>query len=163
MAEFMIAEALQSTDLAPHVRLESYATSDWERGNPMDRRAQSWLRKHHVGDSTIIGRHTSQPLDADTLYDLDLVLALDVEHLEFLERLAQELPADPVNRPTMRLLGSFNPDLADATREEQGIFDPWYGGPEDFEKVADMIRPCIPGVIQFIRREHAARGILNAE
>ncbi len=163
MAEFMLAEALRATDLAPHVRVESFGTSDWERGNPMDRRAQSWLRANGVAEPTVIGRHTSRPLGAEELYELDLVLALDVEHLEFLETLEKDLPEDAANRPTIRLLGSFNPDLEDASREDQGIFDPWYGGPEDFEKVADLIRPCIPGVLQFIRRDHTAQGILNAE
>lgn len=161
MVEFLLRDALEEAGLAGDARVESCAVSTWEEGNPMDSRARDWLLDHEVGDEDGVRAHVSRPLDLTDLGRLNLVLALDVEHLEHLETMARRLPEDPRNTPVIRLLGSFNPALADASPEEQGIYDPWYGGPSDFEAVADLITPCLPGVVEFIRRESAAQDMLN--
>lgn len=163
IAEFLLREALEEAGLASHVQVESFAVSDWEEGNAMDRRARAWLRDHEVGEQEDVEAHVSRPITAEQLGALQLALALDVEHLDFLEDLAQDLPDDEENTPEIRMIGSFNPELADASPKEQGIYDPWYGGPEDFEKIAGMIRPCMPGLVEHIRRDAAARAMLNVE
>ncbi|GAA1347128.1 low molecular weight protein-tyrosine-phosphatase [Falsarthrobacter nasiphocae] len=163
IAEFMLAEAVEEAGLSDHVSVESFAVSAYEEGNPMDRRARSWLVDNEVGEREDIDAHISRPITAQALEGLSLALALDVEHLAELRALAEGFPDDPANNPTIRLIGSFNPELETASPEEQGIYDPWYGGPEDFDKVSEMIRACVPGVIEFIRHELAARAVLDVE
>ena len=176
MAEFLLREALAEAGLGKDTRVESFAVSTWEEGNPMDSRARAWLLAHQPSTSEpntsepstsepstseAIGAHVSRPLGLEELQRFNLILALDVEHLEHLDAMARELPEDPANTPVIRLLGSFNPELADASPADQGIYDPWYGGPSDFEAVGDLITACLPGVVEFIRRESAARDMLD--
>ncbi len=78
-------------------------------------------------------------MDADTL-DADLLLAATADH-------AADLRAAGADPDRVRLLRSFDP-MAD---EDAEVPDPYYGGPDRFDDVMDMIEAAAPGVVDWAR------------
>ena len=67
--------------------------------------------------------------------DFDLILAMDRGHLKILERMCP-----PAHRPKVRL---FVPG--------RDVPDPYYGGPEDFEQVLDLVETACRGLLAEIK------------
>ncbi|MFE7632073.1 low molecular weight protein-tyrosine-phosphatase [Kocuria sp. NPDC057446] len=148
MAEFALRRAFAAAGLAERVRIDSAGVSDEELGNPVDPRAGDLLRREGLDAS----RHAARVFDPVRFEDRDLVLALDVVHLQRLRALAPDAAA----AAKVRLLREFDPDAADLAHGDLGIYDPWYGGPEDFETTYGMIAAAVPGVVRAVARELGA-------
>jgi protein-tyrosine phosphatase len=74
--------------------------------------------------------------------DFELILAMDRENLRVLHNRA------PVNRrDRVRLFLEFAPD---ATVTE--VPDPYYGGPNGFEEVLDLVEAAAQGLLQHLRQ-----------
>ncbi|MEX5293702.1 low molecular weight protein-tyrosine-phosphatase [Kocuria sp. CPCC 205268] len=145
MAELALRRAVETAGLAEHVRIDSAGVSDEELGNPVDPRADELLRREGLDAS----RHAARVFDPVRFDDRDLVLALDVGHWRRLRALAP----DGTTAAKVRLLREFDPAVAHLEPEELGIYDPWYGGPEDFETTYAMIAAAVPGVVRAVARE----------
>ncbi|WP_298591623.1 low molecular weight protein-tyrosine-phosphatase [uncultured Kocuria sp.] len=147
MAEFALRRAFDAAGLAERVRIDSAGVSDEELGSPVDPRAGDLLRREGLDAS----RHAAQVFDPLRFDDRDLVLALDVVHWRRLRALAPDGPA----AAKVRLLREFDPAVEDLEPDDLGIYDPWYGGPEDFETTYGMIAAAVPGVVRAVARELA--------
>ncbi|MFI7580286.1 arsenate reductase/protein-tyrosine-phosphatase family protein [Kocuria kalidii] len=145
MAEFALRRAFEAAGLAGHVRVDSAGVSDEELGNPVDPRAGELMRRAGLDAS----RHAAQVFDPVRFADRDLVLALDVVHWRRLRTLAP----DEAAAAKVHLLREFDPAVAGEERSGLGIYDPWYGGPEDFETTYGMIAAAVPGVVRAVARE----------
>ncbi|GAB2619742.1 low molecular weight protein-tyrosine-phosphatase [Kocuria arenosa] len=148
MAEFALRRAFEAAGLAERVRIDSAGVSDEELGNPVDPRAGDLLRREGLDAS----RHAAQVFDPVRFDDRDLVLALDVVHWHRLRALAPDGSA----AAKVRLLREFDPAVGDLEHGDLGIYDPWYGGPEDFETTYGMIAAAVPGVVRAVARELGA-------
>jgi protein-tyrosine phosphatase len=101
------------------LRIESAGLGDWHVGQPPDDRAQ-----HHAkGRGYDLSAQRARQVRARDFDDFDLILAMDRGHLRALERMAP-----PRQRAKIRL---FAP--------ERDVPDPYYGGPEGFERVLDLV------------------------
>jgi protein-tyrosine phosphatase len=101
------------------LRIESAGLGDWHVGQPPDDRAQ-----HHAkGRGYDLSAQRARQVRARDFDDFDLILAMDRGHLRALERMAP-----PRHRAKIRL---FAP--------ERDVPDPYYGGPEGFERVLDLV------------------------
>lgn len=145
MAEFALRRAFEAAGLAERVRIDSAGVSDEELGNPVDPRAGDLMRREGLDAS----RHAAQVFDPLRFDDRDLVLALDVLHWRRLRALAPNEAA----AAKVRLLREFDPAVEDLGPDGLGIYDPWYGGPEDFETTYGMIAAAVPGVVRAVARE----------
>jgi protein-tyrosine phosphatase len=76
----------------------------------------------------------------------DLILAMDRENLSVLRRRAPRERQDRV-----RLFLEFAPDLG--TTE---VPDPYYGGPNGFEEVLDLVEDAARALLAYLRRETRA-------
>ncbi|MEX5297933.1 low molecular weight protein-tyrosine-phosphatase [Kocuria sp. CPCC 205292] len=148
MAELALRRAFEAAGLAERVRIDSAGVSDEELGNPVDPRAGELMRREGLDAS----RHEARAFDPVRFDDRDLVLALDVVHW----RRLRELAPDEAAAAKVRLLREFDPGAEDLEPEELGIYDPWYGGPEDFETTYGMIAAAVPGVVRAVARELGA-------
>ena len=99
--------------------IESAGIGDWHVGAAPDERAQKHAKERGYDLSALRAR---QVTDQD-FARFDLILAMDRGHLRALTRMA---PAE--HRHKVRLF---------AAGEE--VPDPYYGGPEGFERVLDLI------------------------
>jgi len=134
VGEKVLAARLAEAGLADEVRVASVGIGSWHVGEEMDRRAAATLR-----DRGYDAEHRARQVDADTL-DADLLLAATADH-------AADLRAAGADPDRVRLLRSFDP-MAD---EDAEVPDPYYGGPDRFDDVMDMIEAAAPGVVDWAR------------
>jgi protein-tyrosine phosphatase len=114
----------RADELAPGaVRVTSSGIGDWHAGSPMDRRSAAALSAAGY-DPT---EHRARQVVTADLATYDVVLAMDGTHLRDL----LDLGAEPGR--TM-LFGDFDP-LDPGT----DVPDPYYGGPDGFEEVLQMV------------------------
>lgn len=129
MAEGMFRHLAQQHGRDSQYFIDSAGTHAEHIGEPPDRRMQTTARRHGV----VLGGRARQVSVSD-LDHFDLIIAMDRWNLRNLERLAR----DDHERAKIRLLRHHDPTAPDAD-----VPDPWYGGPEGFEEVYDMVeRSC---------------------
>jgi len=112
------------------VEVESRGTHDYHVGEAPDRRAQLTAGKRGYDLSAQRAKHVSK----DDFERFDLVVAMDRGHLQMLERMA------PEHRAKLRLLVPG-----------RDIPDPYYGGPEGFERVLDLVEDACRALLDEIR------------
>lgn len=119
------------------VEIDSAGTLGYHTGAQPDHRMAATLRKRGY---QIHGR--ARRVTADDLDRFDLVLAMDGDNEA--ELLALSTPA---NRHRVRRFTDF------CTRHEvREVPDPYYGGPQGFEHVADIIEDGCAGLLEHARR-----------
>ena len=127
--------AREYPDLSLHV--DSAGTAGYHVGEPPDVRAQEAARRRGYDMSSLRAR-VVEPADFERF---DLILAMDRSNLAVLRRRA---PATWHER--IRLFLEFAPDLG--TLE---VPDPYYGGPNGFEEVLDLVEAASRGLLNHLR------------
>jgi protein-tyrosine phosphatase len=126
---------------APELSLivDSAGTSNYHPGSPPDRRSQAVARTRAYDLSTLRAR---QVVDAD--FDaFDLILAMDRNNLRELQQRAPKAARDKV-----QLFLDYAPEQP--VRE---VPDPYFGGPDGFEKVLDLIEAASRGLLRRLRSQ----------
>ncbi len=142
MAEKMFADQLRLRGLSDAVRVTSAGTGNWHIGSCADERATRVLRAHGYPTD-----HRAAQLDADHLA-ADLVVALGRNHVRMLRQLG-------VEDSRIRMLRSFDPR---SSRYALDVDDPYYGDPEDFEQVLEVIEAALPGLHDWVDERLAQSG-----
>lgn len=145
MAELMLQRAADDAGLA--VVVDSAGTTGWESGNPIDPRAAAKLEQLGIPS----GSHSARQFRQEWFAQRDLILALDVDHFDTLRA---EAP-DQTARGKVRMLRSFDAEVAGGTPAEQGIDDPWYGNSSDFDNSWRLIHAAIPGILAHVKQQQA--------
>lgn len=138
MGEKVLRARLAEAGLADAVRVSSVGIGPWHEGEGMDRRAAATLDAH--GYET---RHRARQVD-DADLGADLLLAATADH-------ADDLRAAGADPDRVRLLRSFDPAAADGAE----VPDPYFGGPDGFDEVLDMVEAAAPGVVAWARERTA--------
>ena len=128
-AEAVLRHLASEEGIELHVR--SAGIGDWHIGHPPDERAQKHAKTRGYDLSTLRARQV-RPSDFE---EFDLILAMDRGHLRALERMAP-----PAHRHKVRLF------VAGAD-----VPDPYYGGPEGFEKVLDLVEATCRDLLQDLK------------
>jgi protein-tyrosine phosphatase len=126
---------------APDLRLEidSAGTAGYHIGSPPDSRTrQAALRRGY--DMSAIRARVVEPQDFGRF---DLILAMDRQNFDTLQ---QRAPASAHSR--IRLFLEFAPDA-----ETKEVPDPYYGGPNGFEEVLDLVEAAARGLLEHVRTE----------
>lgn len=134
VAEKILAAELAGAGLSDVVRVTSAGTGAWHVGEPMDDRAAAVLAENSYDTA-----HVARQVDSEVL-GADLIVALDAGHLSALQRSVPE-------PERVRLLRSFDPAAGDGAE----VPDPYYGGPDGFTEVVDMVRAAMPGLLEYVR------------
>jgi protein-tyrosine phosphatase len=129
---------------APELQLEvdSAGTAGYHIGEPPDARTRQAASRRGYDLSPLRARIV-EPGDFETF---DLILAMDRENLSVLQHRA---PAHARDR--VRLFLEFAPE---ATVKE--VPDPYYGGPNGFEEVLDLVEAATHGLLQHLRQRSRA-------
>jgi protein-tyrosine phosphatase len=136
-AEGVFRRVLQVHAPDLQVEIDSAGTHDYHVGSAPDRRAVAAAARRGVDLSRLRARHVS---DADFEH-FDLILAMDEENLRELR-----LRAGPQYRERIRLIMDFAPSAV-----SRGIPDPYYGGPEGFENVLDLLEEAAQALLEHLR------------
>lgn len=132
-AEGVLRDKLLQAGLLDRVRLDSAGTHDYHVGKPPDRRAQEAARNRGYDLSALRARQVG----AEDFSKFDLILAMDQDNYRNLMRACPEPHRDKV-----RLFLSFSSQFAG-----QEVPDPYYGGPQGFDEVLDMVEDAAEGLI----------------
>ncbi len=135
-AEGVLRDFVKRNSLEKSVQVDSAGTHDYHVGEPPDRRATAHARKRGYDISGLRARQVARR----DFEEFDLLLAMDRGHLEILQRLSP-----PQHRGKLKLFLEYS-GLA-----EKEVPDPYYGVPEEFEQVLNMVEAASSGLIDHVR------------
>ena len=132
---------LLEAGLDSRVEVASAGTGAWHVGERPDPRARAAAARRGIDLHSIARQVTREDLDS-----FDLILAADADNQRDLLALAGE---DPARRARIRRLREF--DHASVDTGELDVPDPYYGGPEGFDQVLDIVDAACRGLLAEIR------------
>ena len=136
-AEAVFRKLAGDAGLGETVRADSAGTHGYHVGEPPDLRAQVAAARRGYDLSGLRARKL-EPGDFDRF---DLLLAMDRGHYSELQSMGR------ISSPAkFRLMMSY----ARRFREEE-VPDPYYGGPQGFERVLDMLEDASQGLLESLR------------
>jgi protein-tyrosine phosphatase len=140
-AEGVMRSLVREAGLDREIELDSAGTGGWHAGAPPDERATVAAGRRGV---TLEG--AARQVHPGDFERYDLLLAADRENLAELRALAPSEAA----RAKVRLLREFDPDSAGAP--DLDVPDPYYGGPDGFDRVLDLVEAACRGLLAEVRR-----------
>jgi protein-tyrosine phosphatase len=133
-AEAVVRAMAEQKGLAAIFELDSAGTHGYHIGDPPDARTQKAAARRGYDLSALKGRQVNH-------YDFvrfDHILAMDRGNLELLERACPE-----EHLAKLGLFMAFGTGVA-----EDEVPDPYYGGPEGFEHVLDLVENAASGLLE---------------
>ncbi len=139
-AEGVMRELVRRAQMEDLLVLDSAGTGAWHVGNPPDARASAAARARGIA---LEG--SARKVELSDFDDFDLILAMDCANLADLRGLAPDEDA----RAKVRLLREFDPESKGSG--DLDVPDPYYGGPNGFEEVLDLVQAACVGLLGEIR------------
>lgn len=138
LAQGVFEDVLRREGLSGEVFVDSAGTGPWHVGEPPDARAQKSARLRGLD----LGSQRARRVTPDDCRSFDYVLTMDEENYRMVSALCR---GSAVVRPFL--------DFA-ADSPEREVPDPYYGGPDGFERVLDLIEAASEGLLEDIRQRH---------
>lgn len=140
-AQAVMRHLIDEAGLQDRIELDSAGTGAWHAGEPRDPR------------SSAVGRRRGMPLSGrarqfqpEDFARFDYVLAMDRQNRDAL----LELAPDDEAAVKVHLLRAFDPE----SPPDADVPDPYYGGPEGFDRVFDICEAACRGLLEHLRRHH---------
>ena len=142
-AEGVLRAKLQRAGLAG-VRVDSAGTHGYHLSEAPDARAQAAAKRRGYDLSKLRAR----PVQEADFGRFQWLLAMDASHLAWLhKRVPQAAP------PQLRLLMEHGRRFKGITE----VPDPYYGSPEGFEHVLDLVEDACDGLVEQLRRQQTVK------
>ncbi len=136
-AEGVFRQLVEAEGLAGRIHIDSAGTHDYHIGDPPDARAQAAAARRGYDLSPLRARQVTR---AD-FTAFDYVLAMDAHNRSLL---LQQCPPQQHGRVCLFL------EFADGTVPAE-VPDPYYGGPQGFEQVLDLVENAARGLLRRIK------------
>jgi protein-tyrosine phosphatase len=140
LAEGVFRDIVERAGLADRFHIDSAGTSSYHTGDPPDSRTVAVARQRGLKLE-----HAARQVLGSDLERFHYVLVMDASNESRVQRLAGKVPG----RAEIMLLRGFDPEAGDET----DVPDPYFGGPDGFEDVHDMVERACRGLLDHIRRE----------
>jgi len=140
-ASGIMRQLVSQEGLSAVISVESAGTGDWHVGQRPDARAIETARRRGF---TLPG--LAQQFTLAHFERYDYVVAMDRTNRGALLAMA----TDEISRGKVTLLRSFDP----GSPEEAEVPDPYYGGPDGFEKVFEVCEASCRGLLRHLRDKH---------
>lgn len=137
-AEGVMRHRLEQAGLADRVHVDSAGTHNYHPGKPPDARTQQHAAQRGYDLSALRAR---QIRDADFAH-FDLILTMDWDNQSLTQAIC---PPEHLNK--VRRLAEFFRSFSDTV-----VPDPYYGGPQDFERVLDLVEDGVEGLLGHCRQ-----------
>lgn len=125
---------VEKAGLSAHIEIDSAGTAGWHAGRlPDDRMRRAGQARGYILN------HPARQIQAVDLAHYDLILAMDREN----QRNILALDRRQQFTDKVRLFCEFCTE-----HDEQEVPDPYYGGPEGFEHVLDLIEDGSQGILR---------------
>ena len=139
IAQGVFEDLVRREGLEGEILMDSAGTHSYHVGAPPDERAQRSARRRGLD----LGSQRARRIRPEDCEEFDYVLTMDEENYRAVAALCREGSAEV--RPFL--------DYA-SDRAETEAPDPFYGGPEGFEHVMDLVEATSEGLLEDIRRRH---------
>lgn len=140
LAHGLFEDLVRREGLADRIWVDSAGTHAYHVGEPPDPRSQQTAECHGID----LSRQRARRVEHTDFEKFDYILAMDRDNYRLLLNSA---PAHHHHK--IRLFLEFAPE-----RPEEEVPDPYYGGPEGFERVYEMVDAAANGLMAEIRRQH---------
>jgi protein-tyrosine phosphatase len=141
IAQGVFENVARREGLEDEVFVDSAGTGNWHVGSPPDERAQRSASVRGLDLSAQRARQV-RPEDCE---NFDYVLTMDEDNYHAVAALCR---GSAVVRPFL--------DFATDSPERE-VPDPYYGGPDGFERVLDLVEEASEGLLEDIRERHLSR------
>jgi len=150
-AEAVMTRLVHEAGLTGRVEVESAGTGGWHVGDLPDERARAEARRRGIEMTS-----RARQLHVGDLSYFDLVVAMDRRNLADVG----DLVVDPAHRDKVVLLRTFDPATADDPTHPDALDvpDPYYGGPDGFAHVFDLVEAACRGLLAHLQAHHLADG-----
>jgi protein-tyrosine phosphatase len=139
-AVFRAVAAREAPELV--IEVDSAGTAGYHVGEPPDARTRAAASRRGYDLSPLRARMVA-PTDFE---EFDLILAMDLQNLKVLHRRAPDHA-----RERVRLFLEFAPEAVVTE-----VPDPYYGGPNGFEEVLDLVEAASRGLLAHLRQRSRA-------
>ncbi|HSK99668.1 MAG TPA: low molecular weight protein-tyrosine-phosphatase [Rubrobacteraceae bacterium] len=138
LAQGAFESVLRREGLENEVFVDSAGTGSWHVGSPPDERAQrsASLRGH------VLSSQRARQIARDDCESFDYILTMDEDNYRTVAALCR---GNAVVRPFL--------DFASDSPEDE-VPDPYYGGPDGFEHVLNLVEEASEGLLEDIRMRH---------
>ncbi|TCJ18309.1 low molecular weight phosphotyrosine protein phosphatase [Rubrobacter taiwanensis] len=136
-AQGVFERLVEREGLEGEIRADSAGTGSWHVGEPPDRRAQESARRRGIDLS---GQRARQ-LEPEDFERFDYVVVMDRENYRNVLAMCP-----PEHREKVRLLMEYAPETGVSE-----VPDPYFGGPDGFERVLDLVEEAAEGLLDEIR------------
>ncbi|MDT8387559.1 MAG: low molecular weight protein-tyrosine-phosphatase [Thiogranum sp.] len=136
-AQGVFTRLVEDAQLSHLIQIDSAGTHAYHVGNPPDERATQAAARRGID----LSPQRARRVEVADFERFDYLLAMDRSNLE---DLLIECP-----EPHQQKLRLFL-DFADQP-SQQDVPDPYYGGPQGFERVLDLVEEAAQGLLQDIR------------
>lgn len=134
-AENIMNHLIEKANLSEAIICDSAGTSSYHIGSPPDRRMAAAAREQGI---TLKG--SARQFKLSDFEEFDLILAMDRENYRKI------ISLDGGHADKVRLMCDF------CTRHtEKEVPDPYYGGPEGFNKVIDLLFDACEGLLKYVQ------------
>jgi protein-tyrosine phosphatase len=140
-AEAVMRGLVAERGLEDQMEVESAGTGSWHLGEPPDPRAVEAAAERGV---ELTG--AARQVDESDFERFDLLIAMDRSNHDALLALAPDTQA----RERVRLLREFGDD------HNADVPDPYYGGPDGFAEVLEIVERCCTALLDDIRAGQSA-------
>ncbi|XP_027083981.1 uncharacterized protein LOC113751595 [Coffea eugenioides] len=147
-AEGVFRDLVKKRGLDSKFNIDSAGTINYHEGDQADPRMRAASKRRGIEITSI-----SRPIRPSDFIEFDLILAMDRENREAILsaferwRHREPLPADAAKK--VRLMCSYC-----KKHEEDEVPDPYYGGPQGFEKVLDLLDDACESLLESILSEN---------
>ena len=141
LAQGVFEEVLRREGLEDEVFVDSAGTGRWHVGEPPDERALSAASLRGLD----ISAQRARQLRPEDCKDFDYILTMDEDNYRTVASLCGG----------SAVVCPFLVFAADSPERE--VPDPYYGGPDGFERVLDLVEEASEGLIEDIRERHLSR------
>jgi protein-tyrosine phosphatase len=138
LAQGVLEEVLRREELEGEIFVDSAGTGRWHVGEPPDERALSAASLRGLD----ISAQRARQLWPEDCMNFDYILTMDEENYRMATSLCQ---GTAVVRPFLE----FATDSP-----EREVPDPYYGGPDGFERTLDLVEKAAEGLLRDIRERH---------
>ena len=138
LAQGVFEDVLRREELDDEVFVDSAGTGSWHVGSPPDDRAQRSASARGLD----LSAQRARRILADDCEEFDYVLTMDEQTYRTVASLCR---GSAVVRPFL--------DFAPHSPERE-VPDPYYGGPDSFEHVLDLVEEASEGLLDDIRDRH---------
>lgn len=122
------------------IEIDSAGTHAYHVGEMPDRRSMQVAKNRGIEMTDLRARK----VDFGDLYEFDYILAMDEANYQNLMEMAL-----PEHHDKIQMFLDYAPEV-----EEREVPDPYYGGPQGFEHVFDLVQQASEGLLEHIVQNH---------